>query len=224
MDRAYWNQDREKLFEWITTNGSASFADLYKGAVFNLFERTPGHVRFVAHAARDLMNGMPAHKLGRKRQRVQYSQLVSGLKRACDDAGLKRLDTPTIVATPLPESPSAPSEVSIPAKVMEKVWVLLEEHDTGSKRQNQSPYLFFEAYVTGSDDMRHAADAFAETWLTLQRWFQESAHEGGSPPSAERLSNLQSKFEQLESIILAVADRYRNTIERIDEILDQANN
>ena len=39
MDRPYWTPNRQKLFEWITTNGSESFADLYKGAVFNLYER-----------------------------------------------------------------------------------------------------------------------------------------------------------------------------------------
>jgi hypothetical protein len=221
MDRQYWTEERQKLFEWIKANGSESFADIYKGGVFNLFEKTPGYVRFVAHAARDLMNGMAAHKLGLERQQVQYAQLVEKLKLAFDSIHLIR---PSLMeAKPLLETTTTNSEVSIPVQVMEKIEILLQEHARGSDRQSKSPYRFFQAFVSGPDDMKEAAEAFAKTWLNLQEWFKGAAHENGQLPSVKRLNDLQGKFQQLESIMLAVADHYQNTIKRIDEILDQAN-
>jgi hypothetical protein len=60
-------------------------------------------------------------------------------------------------------------------------------------------------------------------WKILRKWFLDQCHESGKLPDQEILDQIETKFTQLEAILLSVADRYSNTISTIDEILDNAN-
>jgi hypothetical protein len=84
---SYWTPDRQKIRDLLAQE-SPSLAELYEGAVRILFElRPPGYCRFVAHAVREIGNGLEFIIFGiRSRERLDYKdrldRIVSQWKRA----------------------------------------------------------------------------------------------------------------------------------------------
>jgi hypothetical protein len=140
----HWNEKRQRIYDWMVANDQISFADLYKGAVINLCTRTPGYVRFVSHAVRDLMNGMAASKKEINRGQTQYVQIVNTLFVSWSKHNLPRgsesFEAADSVVT---ESP----DLLIPNEVVGHIQTLLREHEQGRRRSEDSPYLFFEMFL-----------------------------------------------------------------------------
>ena len=58
-ERDWWTADREKAQRWIF-QFSPEHANLYRGAVQILYgAELPGKLQFVAHAVREIRNGLP---------------------------------------------------------------------------------------------------------------------------------------------------------------------
>ena len=206
----------------MVDNNLQSYADLYKGAVTNLYEKIPGYVRFVAHAVRDLTNGMAACKLGRDRQQVQYVQLVGDLLQVWEVHGLPK-GSETLTVSDVGAAPTPALTLTVPGKVVTQIQTLLREHEAGRSRKNESPYLFFEAFLPNATGRDALPDAYPDLWKNLKDWFTAQCHEGGHSPDTDVVGKIEGKFEQLEVILLSVADRYTNTINKVDEILEEAN-
>jgi hypothetical protein len=220
VNKTYWNSDREKIYGWMAANDLKSFAEIYKGAVTNLFEKTPGHVRFVAHAVRDLMNGMAATKLGRTRTQVKYVDLVGNLLVEWKKCNLPK-GTETL--NPIDTDENSPASPTIPKEVLLSVQKLFQEHEEGRRRSEESPYLFFQVFLPNPASPESIPESYAKMWKLLRKWFLDQCHESGKLPEQEIFDQIEPKFTQLEAILLSVADRYSNTITTIDEILDDAN-
>jgi len=109
----------------MVANGQKSFAELYRGAVINLYEKNPGHLRLVAHAVRDIMNGMAACVLGRERTQVDYTRLVEELQRLWDSHGLPKgpetFNLENVEAT-------STATLPLPSQVTMQIQMLLREH------------------------------------------------------------------------------------------------
>jgi hypothetical protein len=223
MDKTYWTSERQQIYEWIVSQGLQSFAETYQGAVYILYERVPGYVRFVAHSARDLMNGMAPCKLGLKRQQVKYQDLVEGLRIAWAAATLPKGPEVLHRDQDLSDCRDTAVDSHVPKQIVACVHHLLGEHEKGRLRSNQTPNLFFEAFLPPRKGVNQPDAAFIKVWKGLHKWFQNACHESGKPPTLEIVQQLESKFVQFEQIVLSVADRYRNTVKRLDEILDEAN-
>src|SRR6267142_5652304 len=144
VSAVYWNTQRTKIYDWMVANGQESFAELYKGAVINLYEKNPGHVRFVSHAVRDIMNGMAACVLGQKRYQVEYVALVGKLHRLWDGNGLPK--GPETLNLENVEAAST-GTLALSSKVTLQIQLLLREHQNGRRRSEDSPNLFFHAFL-----------------------------------------------------------------------------
>lgn len=217
---ADWNERRERIYRWMTDNGLPSYADLYKGAVLILHSKPPGYVRFVSHAARDLMNGMAAAKKELKRPQTQYVDIVNDLTEAWDTHRLPRsAETFGEKDKPVDDPP----DLSVPNEVVKHIQLLLYEHEQGRKRSEDKPFLFFEAFLPNAAPRDSIPEAYPRMWIALKKWFEARTHEGGKGPQQEVLEQINTKLSDLEVIFATVADRYLNTISALDEILDQAN-
>ncbi len=204
----------------MVANDLMSYAELYKGAVTNLYEKTPAHERFVAHAVREVMNGMAKCKRGITRPQVQYVQLLDKLQSIWDQHRLpKGPEVLALANSTGEENPIA----SIPTQIVTQIQLLLREHEEGRKRSKDSPYIFFEVFLPNPVSRDAIPEAYTQMWNSLHNWFMAEAHAGGKLPDQQAIDQLESKFKQLESVLLSVADRYSNTISRLDEILDKAN-
>jgi hypothetical protein len=220
VNTTHWNTKRETIYGWMVANNLKSYGDLYKGAVIILHDKPPGFVRFVAHAVRDLMNGMAAYKQGVTRKQVQYSHLVDTLLTLWGNHGLAKGPELLTPATP-PDQQTIPTPV--PPEIIVQIRLLFREHEDGRRRSDDSPYLFFQVFSPNSTSRDNIPEPYPKMWKELRRWFMDECHEGGTPPEQEVIDQIDSKFEQLEAILLSVADRYSNTILNLDEILDKAN-
>jgi hypothetical protein len=216
-----WNPNRQRIYDWMVANDLKSFAELYKGAVINLCEKNPGHVRFVSHAVRDLMNGMAARKLGRKRKQVDYNRLVEDLLISWKNHHLPR-SADSFESAKIEIEP--PANVPIAEPVLTKIQVLLREHEDGMTRGKENLNLFLQAFWPNPAAGASLPEAHVQMWKKLHAWFRAHCHENGEPLPNDISQTMEKKFEQLESIFLSAADRYLNTISTLDEILDRANN
>jgi hypothetical protein len=204
----------------MMAQGLESYADLYKGAVINLHEKTPGHIRFVCHAVRDLMNGMAAFKLGHTRSQTDYVILVSKFLDDWEKHGLpKGLNTLDSVEI----DDNSDMRLHIPRPIFDKIQDLFTGHEEARRRSEESPFLFFEVFLPNATAREALPQSYPKMWKDLRRWFVEHAHESGKIPDQEVFNQIENQFDQLELILLSVADRYSNTIATIDEILDEAN-
>jgi hypothetical protein len=222
MDRPYWNDERARLYRWIAENASCSFADLYKGAVINLYEKNPGCVRFISHAVREIINGMAAFKLHSERKQVQYVENVEKVRILWLQQNLPLRSVPPVEGEPLPETPELTSEVIIGGKLLEQIQILIEEHADGRKRSDDCASNFVQAF-SNNPAKTPVPEPFANTWKKLQRSFHGRAHENGKSPTAEEIAVVESRFDQFELLLHSFADRYQQSLGRLDEILDQAN-
>ena len=67
------NTRQVRIYKWINdTLHLPVYADLFGGAAIFLRGKPPGYVTFVAHAGRELMNGLARTVRGDERQLVQY--------------------------------------------------------------------------------------------------------------------------------------------------------
>ena len=222
MSAKYWTEKRAKIYEWMMVNNLPSYADLYKGAVVNLFDQTPGYVRFVAHAVRDIGNGMAAHKLGRQRKQVDYVNMVGRLATQWKASGLPK-GTETLMPSEDIIAVSADGSLYLSKEVVGHIQQLLREHEEGRRRSEETAFLFFLAFLPNSTQRNTLPQAYIDMWQGIQKWFVANCHENGKMPSKEVKGQIQAKFEQLEEILCSVANRYTNTIKTVNEILDRAN-
>jgi hypothetical protein len=143
VNNKHWHSNREKIYGWMVANDLKSYAELYKGAVENLYKKTPGYVRFVSHAVRDLMNGMAATKLGRTRNQVDYVDLVGKLL-----MNWKKFNLPkgTESLNPVESDENTQANLIIPREVFVSVQKLFQEHEEGRKRSEESPFIFLRIH------------------------------------------------------------------------------
>jgi hypothetical protein len=218
---ANWSPQRQTIYDWMRENNLLSFAALYVGVVTVIHQRTPGFVRFVGHAVRDMMNGMAAIKLNlHSRRQADYVKLVDGILLPWTKHGVPRSFARVSSETPNGETAVSSETFSVPIAVVSAIHDLLDKHESARARSNQSVYLFFEAFI---DAAQEPTAAHVTAWKDLHAWFQQKCHDNGTLPDQELEQETEKKFCELESIFLTVADRHKNTITRLDEILDQAN-
>ena len=80
------NTRQVRIYKWINDTLQLSvYADLYAGAAILLKQKPPGYMTFVAHAGRDLMNGLARTVRGDKRQQVPYANHLDRIKSVWED-------------------------------------------------------------------------------------------------------------------------------------------
>ena len=205
---------QERIFKWINdTLRLPAYADLFGGAAKFLKQKPPGYVTFVAHAGREMMNGLARTYRGDVRQQVQYVNRLNEIEVNWDDAW----------GAPVGFSDTEePSHHAIPRAICVKLHELIEDHRTGRRRSEETNEVFFLTFLNylNGDEI---PGNFITEWKDAKRWFQEHAHAREELPSGEAVTQIEKHFSFLESMLEVAAGSQYERIKGLDEILAETN-
>jgi hypothetical protein len=213
----YWTPDRDKIHNWIVNDlGLPVFAEVYKGAVCGLYDRTPGHVTFACHACRDIMNIMARVYKGGKTAQVNYRSLTDPIDA---EWPAEVADAPPLDAEPIDGNSES---VTISRKTHAAVDALVKAHRAGKDRSDDSAFLFFTVFLQYSDKQR-VSERDLNEWKEIRSWFLDFTHlrKDAHPPNT--YDECKKRFLALEQMLLTAADSVRSRLTSLDEILRRTN-
>lgn len=208
------NKEQQRVYEWLNADLSLPvFADAYKGAAILSIQKPAGYISFIAHAGRDLMNGLASTVAGIRSERVQYQQHIDSLEGDWQDEWrLSDTLSPEIVER----------GHLIPIKVCQSISTLIDEHKSGRLRSADSNGLFFSTFLDYSDKDKIPNNLLAE-WKAAKDWFLKHAHLRKKPFRAEIDGDLVKHFKCLDSYLYIAASSQYDRLKDLDEILDATN-
>ena len=208
------NDEQRRVYEWLNNDLELPvFAEAYKGAATLIKQKPAGYVSFVAHAGRDLMNGLASTVAGIKSERVQYPQHIDKLQ---DDWREEwRI------------SNELSSEVAerghfIPVGVCQKISNLIDEHKSGRIRSSEANSLFFSTFLDYADIDR-IPDNFISEWKSAKKWFLSHAHLRGKPFRTDASTALVKHFNCLDGYLYIAATSQYERLKDLNEILETTN-
>jgi hypothetical protein len=213
----YWTPNREKIYRWLENDLLLPvFAEAYRGAVDCLFQKTPGHVTFICHTCRDIMNTMARAYTSRGTSKVEYPPFADQIEK-CWTVGLDDV-------APLDSDPfsTEPKMVSITRRAYDSVGAMLEAHQAGKSRTEEASNLFFTVFLEYRDIQRIPKRDIDE-WREARTWFVRRAHLRKPPFTADVSEECKKRFLALEQILLTAADSVRTRLTALDEILQDTN-
>ncbi len=223
--------DKQKVvFNWLNDELQLPvYADVYKGAVDLLEEKSPGYITLVSHAGRDFMNELAATvkkmesvEVGNESDttangidsaRVQYVDLVGELQKVWND----EWGTESVHATDDMEMGNL-----IPFDVCERIQNLIDEHNAGRERSDNLAPLFFTTLLDYADRERIPLNLQSE-WKRTRRWFLAHAHLREGEFASGDSADVEKHFRTLEDLLFAAASTEIERLGAINEILEEAN-
>ena len=215
------NSRQQCIYEWINNKLQLpAYADVFRGAAILLNHRSPGYMTFVAHAGREIMNGLARTVRGDKRQQVQYVEHLNRIAKNWNDqwGGSNGFSA----SGELSHHDSESSHHEIPHDVCEMLQKLIDDHKRGRDRREESNDVFFATFLRYKDKDR-IPENFMKDWKDAKRWFQEYAHIGKDISGTEMGAQAEKFFTFLESMLYVAASSQYERIGGIDEILDETN-
>ena len=205
---------QQQVYEWINDKLQLPhYADIFRGAVVFLNQRPPGYVTFVAHAGREIMNGLARTVRGDKRQRVDYVHHLNNITPYWDDRwGASRGFLTT----------EEPPPHEIPHDVCVKLKALMDDHKSGRDRNEETNLASLSIFLD-YQDMRKIPAHFIKEWKEARLWFERHAHVREHPFDPEVNTQLAKHFQTLENFLDIAATSQYKRIRGLDEILDETN-
>lgn len=208
------NIEQQRVYEWLNDGLSLPvFAEAYKGAAILLSQKPSGYISFVAHAGRDLMNGLASTVAGIKSERVQYQQHIDKLQSDWRDEWRFSDDlSPEVVE----------NGHLIPIHVCQRITTLIEEHKSGRIRSSEADGLFFSTFLDYSDIDKTPGNFLSE-WKAAKNWFLGHAHLRDKPFRTETDGDLVKHFNCLDGYLYIAASSQYERLKALNEILDATN-
>jgi len=208
-----WTPKRRELREWFQ-KAAPPLAPAYEGAVSLLAtQNLVGRAHFVAHAVRDIMNGLCGVLEQRPSSRqVDYVHHVNKIEK--DWPNLEKLFDPT---TPS----SAEQPILIAAPVVKLVNELVIEHREGSRRSKQTALAL--KYLAKDDSTARVSPRTIEEFERTRKWFNACAHFRRESRSTVDIDQLHSYFDVFETILLSFVGNFFTIAKELDGDLQQAN-
>ena len=224
------SNDQQVVFNWLNEQLRLPvYADVYKGAVDLLAEKSPGYITYVSHAGRDFMNELAAtvKKMesvevgndsdtvanGTEPSRVEYVHLVSELQKVWNH----EWGTEFVHATDGKEIGNF-----IPFEVCESIQDLIDEHNAGRERSDNLAPLFFTTLLDYADRERIPLNLLKE-WTQTRRWFLAHAHLREGEFDTNDSADVGKYFRTLEDLLYAAASTEIERLRGINEILEETN-
>jgi len=220
--RKYWTPERKELRAWFQRN-APSLGELYEGALEMVFRDFPGRVRFVAHAVREIRNRLPDSVAGpREGGSVDYKSRLDAVAQVWEESGLPIDGSSPIQVT---ETESLPSnqDIALPQRVYEEVARLLADHNRTRETKTAAAARLFEAIDPNNRQAEAVLRPRIKNWIDITEWFVERAHDRAQRDAEMGSEELRRRFEAFESALFAITRGFFETVEELDEILEQAN-
>ncbi len=221
-DPVYWPAHRADVRTWLRDN-APSIAELYEGAVYLVFgPPIPGHVRFVAHAVREIRNRLPSIisppvNGGRLDYPTRLDKITDSWRRngLLTDTTSVNLGFGTSQGTPSPD-------ITIPRPLFHQIASLLRDHQVARTRTSEAAVGLFQARMPQDQFVLETVLPVVNQWLAVTEWFMGRAHDNGDI-DAVHADQVQAQFELFESFLGALSRSFYDTLEEIDAILADAN-
>lgn len=188
-----------------------------------MHSKGPGHVRFVAHALRDILNRFPAVFTKEEGGRVEYVQRLNRISARWSE---EKLPTVPIVAS----SGVLEAQVTgrfdaatISPELVEELVELINEHKQGRVRSLDNPLRFLEICIPESAGRPDLLATPRAQWKLLQKDALELTHENGGGYDEDDEAACASLFERFETLLSSLAGSYYLSLENLDAILEEAN-
>lgn len=208
------NNDQQRVYEWLKDDLSLPvFAEAYKGAAILMNQKPAGYVTFVAHAGRDLMNGLASTASGIRSERVQYQQHIDKLQTVWRDEW-------KLVNELSPELNE--NGHLIPVDICQRISTLIDEHKSGRIRSSDANGLFFSVFLDYSDKDKIPRNFLSE-WKAAKDWFLSHAHLREKPFREDAENFLVKHFTCLDGYLYIAASSQYNRLKDLNEILDATN-
>jgi hypothetical protein len=217
----YWTEPRRELQAWFQMH-APSLGELYESALQMLHNRTfPGRVHFISHAVREIRNRLPDVIAGRRGGgRVDYVTELDPIARDWVRYGfLLDGSIPTTVS----DSQALSTSVSVPIPLFRKLSSLLKKHVDGREKKYDAAIRLFEAIAPENIGKRDSLRPIILHWLDITDWFEKKTHHPGRNYEMCTHDELQTKFELFETALGALIRGFFETIEDLDEILEDTN-
>jgi hypothetical protein len=220
----YWTDDRKELRAWFARN-APSLGELYQGALRILFSETPfpGRVRFVSHAVREIRNRLPDVIAGPKQsQLLQYKNRMNELCKKWEKANLPTDGSLPISLSKENEVPKT-TDVTIPIHVYMEIARLVRDHIRSRETPRDAAKRLYEAIDPNNQMAEAILRPRINHWIEVTEWFVNRVHDNGSTDDQIDLEEFNNRFEVFERALLAMVRGFFETVEELDEILEEAN-
>ena len=206
------SKEQQTVFNWLNDELQLPvYAEIYKGALNLLYEKSSGYITFVSHAGRDLMNGIA--QIGLKREQVQYVNRLNKLQ----NHWKSEWGAETVNNTNAPENGHL-----IPYSVCKQIQDLIDEHQEGRLRISEAESRFFTTFLDYPDRER-IPENFLQQWKDAREWFLDHTHLRENEFEIEASSEVERYFQTLDDSLYVAASSAFERIQSINEILEEAN-
>jgi hypothetical protein len=220
-----WTPERQKVKDWLAQE-SPSLSELYEGAVRILFElRTPGYRLFVAHAVREIGNGLPFVIFGiRSGKRLDYTNQLDRIANQWRRAGFATDGTLTGLE-PIPNSDGArPKEFKLPLMLARSISELIAYHGEPRETPFDRAKKLFTGNKPENEKFSDAIRPGVEKWREVADWFMAHTHDKRRKEAVvEDDAELEKNFVLFETALGAISRPFFATTDELDEILEEAN-
>lgn len=207
-------KEQQRIFQWINDELELPvYADVFKGAVVSLNLKSFGYITFVAHAGRDIMNGLAREYKGGQRKQVNYKEDVDKVEEVWNDKWGS-------LAGSFDEE--EPLSYEIPNEVCKKVKALIDNHKAGRERSELTDRLFFFTFLD-YDDIKNIPKNYEAEWRITKQWFLKHTHIRKDKYNSKVEKEIVKHFQTLETYLYTAACSRFEQIQELDEILEQAN-
>lgn len=211
-ERVTLSTEQQIVFDWLNDELELPvYAEIYKGALDLLYNKSSGYITFLSHAGRDLMNGIS--QKGAKREQVQYVNRLNKLQNQWNDEwGAKEIHT----------TDNAESGHLIPYEICQEIQDLIDEHREGRLRASEAESRFFTAFLDYPDQER-IPENFLQEWKAAKDWFFAHTHLREKEFEIEASSAVEKHFQTLDDSLYVAASSALERMQSINEILEETN-
>lgn len=219
----HWTKLRMELRSWFSRN-APSLGELYEGAVEMVFQESfPARVRFVAHAVREIRNRLPDAIAGPKvGGPLHYKNRLDSIAKIWEQHGLP-MDGALPIKVTSGESLPSNNDVPIPYPVYKEVATLVRDHVRARETPREAAKRLFEAIDPNNRASEAVLRPRIENWINATEWFVQRAHDRGQTDGEMGAGELKERFEIFEHALSAMVRGFFETLEELDEILEEAN-
>ena len=206
--------EQQRILEWLNVKLDLPlYAEAYKGALLLLKSKPPGFVTFVAHAGREIVNGLVPTISGDKRTQVQYVQRVDNLQTQWQDDWTGR-------GFMTPDDPAGGH--TIPYDVCQAVSELIDDHKKGRARANQPESIFFDEFLDYGS-LEQVPANFVKEWKRIKDGFLKYAHLRESDYGEAAASDVENYFQTLDGFLYVAASSEFERLRGLHDILEETN-
>lgn len=215
FDQNVVSPNQQRIYDWIKdTLELPVYAEIFRGALVIKHQKLPGYTMFLAHAGREIINGLARTYMRHDRKQVQY-------KNEFEKISLRWKD---IWGAPMGLSESnEPEYHKIPNDICKMIKSLVDEHKEAKKRIAETSVTFFSAFLN-YEGRENIPEDFLTQWEDARKWFTRYVHVNSRVETPELKAIITTQFDILVTFLsIAANSQQHNRVREINEILEQAN-